>query len=95
MHDAKKQFKVYKRTGGVSNFDMYKENLKLFYYHTINSHCGGITPDIYDGASTDPDGFALYDSREAGEAAFMDAAKIGYAELCRIFKSVDAVHPYS
>ena len=95
MQDAKKQFKVYKRIGGCSTFDTYKYNLKLFYYHTINSHCGGITPELFNGASTDNDGFALHNGRAEAESAFMGAAKIDYAELSRIFQSVDAVHPYS
>ena len=51
MQDAKKQFKVYQRIGGCSTFDTYKDTLKLFYYHTINSHCGGITPELFNGAS--------------------------------------------
>ena len=95
MSDSKKMFKKYKRFGGRSTVEEYYENLKLFFYHTINSHCGGIGPELYDGASTDKDGFALYNSRAEAEAALMDAAKIDYPELSRIFRSVDAVHPYS
>ena len=95
MQDSDKMFKVYKRIGGGSTFEKYEKHLKLFYYHTLNSHCGGIGPELYDGASTDDHGFALHNGRAAAEAAFVDAAQIDYAELCRIFESVDAVHAYS
>lgn len=41
MRDAKSMFKVYNRQGGRSNFDTYKQHLKLFFFHTLNSHvCG-------------------------------------------------------
>ena len=95
MSDSSKMFKKYKRFGGRSTMEEYTENLKLFFYHTINSHCGGIGPECYDGASTDDNGFALYNTRVEAEAALMDATKIDYSELSRIFRSVDSVHPYS
>ena len=95
MQDSDKMFKVYERIGGGSTLEKYEKHLKLFFYHTINSHCGGIGPELYNGASNDDHGFALHDSRAAAEAAFMDAAQIDDAELSRIFESVDAVHAYS
>ena len=95
MQDSDKMFKVYKDIGGVSTFGEYEKHLKMFYYHTINSHCGGVGPELYDGASIDEHGFALHDGRAAAEAAFMNAAQIEYAELIRIFKSVDTIHAYS
>ena len=95
LQDSKKMFKVYKRIGGCSTFDKYKEKLKLFFYHTINSHCGGIGPELFNGASTDDHGFALYNGRFEAESALMDDAKIDYEELSRMFDSVDAVHAYS
>jgi len=49
----------------------------------------------YSGASSDNHGFALHNGRAEAESAFMGAAKIDYAELSRIFRSVDAVHAYS
>ena len=95
MQDSKKMFKVYKRIGGCSTFDTYKEHLKLFFYHTLNSHVFGMGPEYYNGASRDNNGFALHNDGAEAESAFMDAAKIDYAELRRIFRSVDAVHAYS
>ena len=95
MSDSNKMFKKYKRIGGRSTMEDYNENLKLFFYHTISSHCGVIGPECYNGASTDDNGFALYNTRVEAEAALMYAAKIDYSELSRIFRSVDSVHPYS
>ena len=33
MRDSRKMFKVYKRIGGGSAFDKYKQDLKLFYVY--------------------------------------------------------------
>ena len=44
-------FKVYQRIGGCSTVDKYKENLMLFFYHTLNPHCGGIGRELLNGAA--------------------------------------------
>ena len=93
--DAKSMFKVYRRSGGRSNFDTYKQHLVLFFLHTLNSHVFGMGPDYYDGATVDGDGFKLYTSRDAAEAALKHAANIDSAEVSRIFHSVDQVHTYT
>ena len=95
MQDSTEMFKVYQRIGGCSAIDKYKENLMLFFHHTLNSHCGGIGPELFNGASIDDHGFALHNGRAEAESAFVEAAKIDHAELCRIFESVDTVHAYS
>ena len=95
MRDSEKMFKVYKRIGGRSTNDEYKKNLRLFYYHTLNSHVHGMGPEYYEGAATDENGFALYDSDFDAEQALMDEAKVDHAEFSRIFRSVDRVHSYS
>ena len=47
MSDAKSMFKVYNSLGGRSNFDAtYKQHLKLFFFHTLNSH----EPRVWHGA---------------------------------------------
>eukprot|EP00966_Prymnesium_polylepis_P290401 6708020-Prymnesium_polylepis.2 len=95
MQDSRKMFKVYKRIGGGSAFDKYKQDPKLFYYHTLNSLVFGVGPESYDGASSDGHGFALHSSRYAAEDALVDEAKIDRNEVCLIFRSVDAVHAYT
>ena len=88
-------FKVYKRIGGGTTFDKYSQHLKLFFYHTLNSHVFGMGSADYDGAATDKQGYALHGSIDAAEAALIDAANIDYTEVRLIFNSVDAVQPYS
>jgi hypothetical protein len=95
MSDAKSMFKVYNRLGGRSNFDTYKQHLKLFFFHTLNSHVFGMGPKDYNGATVDDAGFMLQESRFAAEAALMLAANIDDAEVSRIFESVDSVHAYT
>ena len=95
MSDAKTMFKVYTSLGGRSNFDTYKQHLKLFFFHTLNRHVFGMGPEYYNGATVDDAGFALYESRSAAEAALMHAANIDDAEVSRIFDSVDSVHAYT
>ena len=91
MSDAKSMFKVYNRLGGRSNFDTYKQHLKLFFFHTLNSHVFVMG----SGATVDDAGFMLHESRSAAEAALMHAANIDDAEVSRIFDSVDSVHAYT
>ena len=95
MSDAKLMFKQYTREGGTSSFVTYKAHLKMFYLHTLNSHCFGIGPELYNGATVDESGFMLHKGHSAAEAALMQAANIDYTEVGRIFYSVDAVHAYS
>ena len=95
MSDAKSMFKVYNRLGGRSNVDTYKQHLKLFFFHTLNSHVFGMGSEYYNGATVDDNGFMLHESRFAAEAALMRAANIDDAEVCRIFDSVDSVHAYT
>ena len=95
MSDAKSMFKVYNRLGGRSNFDTYKQHLKLFFFHTLNSHVFGMGPEYYNGATVDDAGFMLHESSFAAEAALMHAANIDDAEVSRIFDSVDSVHAYT
>ena len=96
MSDVKSMFKVYKnRLGGRSNFGTYKQHLKLFFFHTLNSHVFGMGPECYNGATVDDAGFMLHESRFAAQAALMHAANIDDAEVWRIFDSVDSVHAYT
>ena len=89
-------FKVYNSLGGRSNFDAtYKQHLKLFFFHTLNSHVFGMGPKDYYGATVDDDGFMLHESRFAAEAALIHAANIDDAEVSLIFHSVDSVHAYT
>ena len=88
-------FKVYNRLGGRSNFDTYKQHLKLFFLHTLNSHVFGMGPEYCNGATVDDAGFMLHESRFAAEAALMHTANIDDAEVSRIFDSVDSVHAYT
>ena len=71
MSDATSMFKVYNRLGGRSDFDTYEQHLKLFFFHTLNSHVFGMGPDYYNGATVDDSGFMLHESAVAAEAALM------------------------
>ena len=48
MQDLHMMFKVYKHIGGGTTFDKYSQHLKLFFYHTLNSHVFGMGPADYD-----------------------------------------------
>ena len=95
MTDSKLMFKQYILCGGKTAYGVYKTNLTLFYYHTLNSHVHGMGPDDYEGALHDTAGFALHITPEAAEQALADAVNITHSEISRIFRSVDAVHAYT
>ena len=98
MTDSKLMFKQYVLCGGKAAYEMYKTNLKLFFYHILMStRVVSMWPD-YEGASHDTVGFALHNTRSAillrsaAEQTLADAANITHWEISRIFRSVDAVH---
>ena len=95
MMDATEMFAAYTALGGGSTLDAYKAALKLFFFHTLNSHVHGLTPADYGGAEADGTGFALHSDSGAAEDALMEEAGIDEEEVDLIFSSVDAVHPYS
>ena len=92
MVDSKKFYRAYKKRGGTCTLEYFKELLRAFFEHTLNSHVVGVVADI---SRKDDDGMWLHPSPDLAEESWAEETGQTAQEFSRVFKAVDSVHAYT
>ena len=92
MVDSKKFYRAYKKRGGKCTLEYFKELLRAFFEHTLNSHVFGEVADI---SRKDDHGMWLHPSRNVAEASWAAETGLTAQESSRVFHAVDRVHAYT
>ena len=92
MVDSKKFYRAYKKRGGTCTLEYFKELLRAFFEHTLNSHVVGVVADI---SRKDDDGMWLHPSPDLAEEPWAEETGQTAQEFSRVFEAVDSVHAYT
>ena len=92
MEDAQEFYNAYKSRGGKCRFNNFKELLRAFFEHTLNSHVFGLCEK---SSQKDEEGFWLHPSPDAAEMAWVEETGKSMQEFSLVFYAVDSVHAYT
>ena len=92
MGESQIFFAAYKRRKGKCSFDAFKDLLRAFFEHSLNSHVFG---ERADTSQKDDRGLWLHPSPDAADAAWVEETGQTASEFARMFDAVDSVHAYT
>ena len=92
MADSKKFYRAYKKRGGKFILEYFKELLRAFFEHTLNSHVFGEVANI---SRKDDQGMWFPPSPDLAEESWAGETGQTAQEFSRVFEAVDSVHAYT
>ena len=92
MADSLKFYRAYKKRGGQCTIEYFKELLRAFFEHTLNSHVFG---EVADTSRKDDHGMWLHPSPDVAEASWAEQTSLTARDFACVFRAVDSVHAYT